>query len=116
MIKGVFVLLLAVSLISAVTSHAPDTPTRTTPCAEQPGVISSYALVTPVIDGVLSPGEWTDADTRSFSFISHTSIYPGTLWVKNDDQYLYLAVRVSSVDFNLGDDMSFEFDNDNDGI
>jgi len=60
---------------------------------------------TPVVDGVLSPGEWDMAGR--FDFQANRSpaegggTVPATLFVMNDSTNLYLALRVSVVD--LGD-------------
>jgi hypothetical protein len=51
---------------------------------------SSWASVTPTMDGVIAAGEWDDATT--FSFTGPDG--PATGYVKNDDGWLYMAVAV----------------------
>ena len=51
--------------------------------------LSKWAVTTPTIDGLISPGEWVDADTEDFTLTYCTETHDVTLYVKNDDTYLY---------------------------
>lgn len=84
-------------------------------------VLSAWAVVTPTIDGTISPGEWVDADVADFTLAYCTESHDVTLYVKNDDTYLYLAAVVRDEEYsNLAemyhDFANFYFDNDNDGV
>ena len=74
--------------------------------------------VSPVIDGIMGPGEYTDADTTTFR-IALPSPYGGTmvtLYAKRDKTNLYLATVYDRKSPVLIDQVVFEFDNDNDGV
>ena len=82
--------------------------------------LSAWAIATPSVDGVISPGEWIDADVADFTLSYCSESHDVTLFVKNDDTYLYLAVIVRDEEYsNLAemyhDFANFYFDNDNDG-
>ncbi len=84
-------------------------------------ILSSWSVTTPTIDGVISPGEWIDADTSDFTLTYCGESHDVTLHVKNDDTYLYLAVVVRNEEYsNLAemyhDFANFYFDNDNDAV
>jgi hypothetical protein len=72
------------------------------------------ALGTAVVDGQMGPGEWTVAS--HYDFIANTvdGTAPATLFVMNDQQNLYLAVRVE-VPALLYSGVSFNFDNHDTG-
>lgn len=91
-------------------------------------VLSAFAEIKPIIDGVLTPGEWDDADTRTFTLNvvatnkvtedTMSESFPTTLRMKNDEDYLYIAVILGIYDdideYGLSF-LNFSFDNDNDG-
>jgi len=84
-------------------------------------ILSSWAVTTPTIDGVISPGEWIDADTADFTLTYCGESHDVTLHVKNDDTYLYLAVVVRNEEYSNPAEMyhdfaNFYFDNDNDAV
>jgi len=84
-------------------------------------VFSAWATVTPTIDGVISIGEWEDADSLTVNVIgANGDPHSLTLYVKNDATYLYLAVVVDdeySDPAEMGYDfLNFRFDNDHDGV
>ena len=64
--------------------------------------INSYwAYKTPTINGIISPGEWSDAysrnivfDMRNDSSNTHAWYLNATLYVKNDYNNLYIAVKI----------------------
>lgn len=68
---------------------------------------SAWAKVTPNLDGVISAGEWNDADkadatwhisTRNDANESHNVI----CLVKNDNTYLYIALIIKNNDYSAG--------------
>lgn len=84
-------------------------------------VLIAWASVIPIIDGVISPAEWDDADSVSFlleysDLLPETVAHEATVYVKNDETYLYLAVVVKGDDFNPNDFGNWRFDNDNNGV
>jgi hypothetical protein len=75
---------------------------------------SRLMYVSPALDGLISPGEWDDAEAVD---ISSTSIPPGsvTLYVKNTDEMLYFAINDSAdTTASIGDRMGIYFDDDHD--
>jgi len=90
---------LAALLLSAGCSAPPETDDRTgaTP------VLRAWRGSTPVLDGVISPGEWDDAVsfrggrgwTPTFSPTTDDADLALEGWVKHDGQDLYFAFRVT---------------------
>lgn len=72
----------------------------------------------PTIDGFMNAGEWDGAATFNFTAnLPGGGTTPATLFVKNDAQNLYLAVRFVQNTVLSGENrLGFEFDNNNDGI
>ena len=73
----------------------------------------------PVIDGVMSAGEWDGAATMTFNVNvpSTEGPQPATLYVTHDKTYLYAALRFDrKSSYHPADWVSIQFDNDNDGI
>jgi hypothetical protein len=62
-------------------------------------VHSQYAAISPVIDGVVSSGEWNGAGT--LPIYDNTNFQRGLLYVKNDDQALYFLLDMTG-DPNAG--------------
>jgi len=93
-------------------------------------VNSDWAVSLPIIDGILTPGEWTGPPfTKSFEYLIGNVSKTGEMvgYFMNDDEYLYIAVTASAEDFKEGGFNKIEmegvyfslylhFDNDNDGI
>lgn len=84
-------------------------------------VLSAWAAVVPTINGVISSGEWDDADSVSFlleysDLLPETSVHEARMYVKNDETYLYLAVLVEWDDYNANDFGNWWFENDHDGV
>lgn len=89
--------------ISLVKSHAPGVE------------LEAFTSTSPMIDGIISPGEWDAAATIDFT--STDFPIPHTLYVMNDMDNLYLAVRrYDETPATAGDWVTFVFDNDNDGL
>jgi hypothetical protein len=75
---------------------------------------------TATVDGRIAPGEWERAATVDFTLSTWGEEHPSRLYVMNDDTYLYIAVVITSEDFNhvvgeQGDVLNIYFDNDHDG-
>lgn len=67
---------------------------------------------TPIIDGVINPTEWENADSEPWTSVSAS----GTLYIMNDDLNLYIAVIINGDDdFGSDDGFRIYFDNDNGG-
>ena len=73
---------------------------------------------TAVIDGSFSAGEWDSAGRMQFTVtrspLEGGGIVPATLYVMNDAQNLYIAIRVSNASAG-GSRFFIEFDNNHDG-
>ena len=80
-------------------------------------VLSAWASVTPTIDGVLSSGEWNDADSLP---CTTTGGVDCIVYVKNDAGNMYFAVMTKdstlSQDTKGTDSVWLYFDNDHDGL
>ncbi len=74
-------------------------------------VTSEVTATSPIIDGILSPYEWSSAGTLPFT-IQNVS---GILYVMHDSTFLYVAAVISDATSGLN---SFQliFDNNNDGV
>lgn len=81
-------------------------------------IFSAWASVIPTIDGILSLGEWDDADSRIF-YMGPSEDHRATLYVKNDYENLYIAFQIEGVTYGPNgpacDGLRIWFDNDNDG-
>ena len=70
---------------------------------DYPKSVIAYKGTTPVLDGILSPGEWEDADSITHDQtwnsdagkVSDPSDFSMTAWIKHDGQYLYFAFDVT---------------------
>jgi outer membrane protein assembly factor BamB len=80
---------------------------------------SAWASVVPTIDGVISPGEWDDADSTVF-YMGPSDACRSTLYVKNDFDNLYMVFKIEGVTYGPSgpacDVFRMFFDNDNDGV
>lgn len=85
-----------------------------------PGVVLS-AFGTATVDGVIGPGEWDKAAAVNFNLVTFGEVHPSTLYVMNDNTYLYIAVKIRNEGFKAsslgvqGDVLSLFFDNNNNG-
>jgi hypothetical protein len=70
------------------------------------------------VDGVLSPGEWSGAQSQEFrvNLLEGGSV-PGTIFVMNDPTTLYIGLRVMRAAYggDVTDDVRFLFDNAHNG-
>jgi hypothetical protein len=82
--------------------------------------LSAFAATTPIIDGILDPGEWDDADSVSIQLSwgagETREDHVVTVYVKNDGGNLYTAVVIPDEDLSANDLLNLEFDNNNDGV
>ncbi len=79
-------------------------------------LVSSPATTTPVIDGALSAGEWSDASLVDLSSVPGNQV-PGFLMVKHDDNAIYVAYdAIGDTTQDVADSASIAFDTENDGI
>jgi hypothetical protein len=69
----------------------------------------------PTLDGVMVPGEWDDAAQTSFTVNVPGGTTDGILFVKNDGENLYLAVRFARDVVDETSLLGFEFDNNSNG-
>jgi hypothetical protein len=80
---------------------------------EYPKYLTAYRGTTPVVDGILSPGEWDDAmsfnGTRDWNrdavAVTDSTDLSMTGWVKHDGVNLYFA-------FDVRDDVIYGYDID----
>ncbi len=80
------------------------------------GVATVSGLGTATVDGVMSAGEWDGAGSVDFSVIvPEGGTTPGTVFVMNDANNLYLAIRFARPIVDPGNTASFEFDNNHSG-
>ena len=77
-------------------------------------------LGTATIDGIISSGEWDNAGSINFPAnvpaLEGGGTTPATLFVMNDQNNLYLAVRIQRPSLDLGGNIGFRFDNNHDGL
>jgi hypothetical protein len=77
---------------------------------------SLSGLGTATIDGVFSPGEWDSAGSIDMPvYVPEGGSTTGTLFAMNNQNNLYLAVRVPRPNLFPLSQVFFEFDNDGDG-
>jgi len=106
----------AVGLVAVACSDG-SVPTRPDPSALR-GPSFAKPPAGPAADGVISSGEYSAGATLSFNAsLPSGGTTPVTVYITHDRTYLYLAMvfdRGSA--FHSNDIVSFEFDNDNDGV
>jgi len=113
----------AIAFVSAVACSDESTAPRSvaaTPATANLGKGGPAAsIVMPIIDGILTPGEWDTGVKIPFRVLIPTPEggAPATAYVTHDREHLYLAVTFDRKSpFHGSDIIGFEFDNDNDGI
>jgi hypothetical protein len=88
------------------------------------GDIFGPACGAAVIDGVIVPGEWSSASTRTFQMVNPRGGEPftATLYVMNSARYLYMGITINDDEFSTyaqylpgGDAFRIDFDNDHSG-
>jgi hypothetical protein len=76
-------------------------------------VLSASTETPPTIDGVMSTGEWDDADTV---LVFSSTWANSTIYVMNDEDNLYIALSVFDATFTSTDSVSVRFDNDHNHV
>ncbi len=114
-------LTLGAIMLAACAPPAPEpSPSPPPPPPPSDVSLSAWAVTTPDIDGVISVGEWIDAAVADFTLAYCSETHDSTVYIKNDDTYLYLAAVVRNEEYsNLAemyhDFANFYFDNNNNG-
>lgn len=80
--------------------------------ASAPPTMTAWASAAPVMDGVVGDAEWAEA---SHALISIGWDFVGHLWIMNDGENLYLAVKIHDTSLTAMDRIYFGFDNNNNG-
>jgi len=94
----------------------PLTSSLSTIVAFVPDVINSlWTTSPPTMDGIISPGEWTDATVVDLGLIL-TNNLQGELLVKNDGTNLYIAMDATGDNTNSEDYSTLWFDTNNDAV
>ena len=109
-----------VALVSAVacSDDATAPVAASIPAAGSPNLGKSL-VITNIVDGKITPGEYTKGDSIKFRVMIPTPevATPATVYITHDKKYLYLATTFDRKSpFHTSDLVLFEFDNDNDGV
>jgi len=93
-------------------------------------ITSVFTASAPTVDGILSPGEWPDpVKSKTLTYrddatpTPHEESHQMDVYFKNDDTYLYVAVKITGDDFEAAgyqptgdmDVLDVAFDNNNNG-
>jgi len=114
--KGRLVLVVALIVMLSISSGSIQLPIVFGHVAGD--TFQGWAPTPPTIDGDIGASEWQTAASSSFSITIGGNPYAGTLYVMNDANNLYLAVKMADATFSTDptpDGVAFYFDNDNDG-
>ena len=72
--------------------------------AKSGDVFSASSTEAPIIDGIISTGEWADADSLTVDINGDNGdLHSLTIYVKNDATYLYLGVQVDDEYSNIAE-------------
>jgi len=80
--------------------------------ASAPPSMTAWSSVAPTIDGTVGAAEWENASHAPIA-IGWTFI--GDIWIMNDAENLYLAVKIADSSLTTMDRVYIAFDNNNDG-
>ena len=80
--------------------------------ASAPPTLSAWCAVAPAMDGAVGATEWEDA---AHAPIAIGWTFVGDIWIMNDAENLYLAVKIADSSLTTMDRIYFAFDNNNDG-
>jgi len=117
--RNSFAVLIPMVAVLATACSDANTPTSPNPTTVNTPNLGKNLAVSPVIDGVMTPGEWDGAATFPFRLVvpSTAGAVPATVYVTHDRTNLYIAVTFDRTSaFHPSDLVGFEFDNDNDGV
>jgi len=81
--------------------------------ASAPPTLSAWCPVAPAMDGAVGATEWEDA---AHAQIAIGWTFVGDVWIMNDAENLYLAVKIADISLTSSDRLVIAFDNNNDGI
>jgi hypothetical protein len=81
----------------------------------QDATFTANAFCRPTIDGTKDEGEWACATMESFDANISGGTTGAEVWWMNDDQNLYLMVRVKQPSLDKVNNVRFDFDNDGSG-
>ena len=106
-IKTIFMMLFLINMLVVAFNPAPAS-------GHMGDVLTAWAIIPPTIDGTISPAdEWDEAAQVSV----FTGPYADSIfYVMNDENNLYLALRVVDSTFTANDIVSVRFDNDHNGL
>ncbi len=114
---GIVIVLIIGGLFAAASDNTWQ-PSSPSPRSTYP-VLSASTETPPTIDGVMSTGEWDDADSI---YVFSGSWANSTLYVMNDQYKLYIALSVVDSTFKSGsnlagnDSFNVRFDNDHNNV
>lgn len=97
------------------------------PCAFLARAVDVFgpACGSAVIDGIVDPGEWARAATKTFPMLDNANnpVFEATLRVMNDGKYLSMGLTINDDEFTtfaqtlpLGDGFRIDFDNNHSGF
>ena len=105
----VFGALLAIALIIGVL--AVQVPSSESAANGSHNTLYSRMLMMPVtVDGVIGTSEWADAYRTNISIGTDPLISSSEIWIKNDESYLYMAIKFAGV----AEGIAFYFDEEHD--
>lgn len=107
------IVLLSTGIVAALLLNLVVTPAL---AKKKENVFSAWSTVTPIIDGRIGPREWVDADHQNFMLTWNGENHPAVLYVKNDRDNLYLALKIFAEDIDENDIVDFYFDSNNNGV
>jgi len=81
--------------------------------ASAPPTLSAWCSAAPTIDGTVGAAEWQNA---AHAPIAIGWTFVGDLWIMNDAENLYVAVKIADSSLTSADHLVVVFDNNNDGI
>ncbi len=86
--------------------------------SEPPAVlVSNYTTKPPKMDGIISPGEWTNKIPITLNGYNHPEISrKGELYVMNDENNIYIAVVIQDTNESDADYLLLDFDQGNDHV
>jgi len=80
--------------------------------ASAPPTLSAWCSAAPTIDGTVGAAEWQNA---AHAPIAIGWTFVGDLWIMNDAENLYIAVKIADSSLTALDRVYIAFDNNNDG-
>ena len=81
--------------------------------ASAPPTLSAWCSAAPTIDGAVGATEWENA---AHAPIAIGWTFVGDIWIMNDAENLYLAIKIADSSLTAMDRVYIAFDNNNDGV